>query len=262
MSDRTQTSPVPSNTFRIVNSKMLSLVKNYIFNTYCGDQPVGTAFVLPLPDLPEAKRKSKSHGEIPLLSKHVCWVAVSRGEDAMPPDFGYNGIWSALCAIKSYNKAMTTSGTGSTPSSPSPTPEKNGKHSTTKAKKISSVACPFSYYTADSGECCRQMSIAIKNYVSPVTEPYDEETGHRFSQTITKSVNMTTEEREKELEGLLWSREIGMLSLFQILSSFAETRGLCNEEELDILVAWVNRENDSHNATAAKALVTLLQRPE
>lgn len=42
-------------------------------------------------------------------------------------------------------------------------------------------------------------------------------------------------------------------------------RGLCSEEEVDILIKWINDEEDSsgwHSLAAAKALCALIRRPE
>lgn len=73
-----------------------------------------------------------------------------------------------------------------------------------------------------------QTSLAIKNFMAPSYEPLDEEAVERLNQSLLGGrASISTQEREKELDGLLFSREL-------------ESRGLCNEEELDILINWVN----------------------
>ena len=132
-----------------------------------------------------------------------------------------------------------------------------------------------------------QASIALKNIMSPTYEPLSEEAVDRLNQAILGRTSISTQEREKELDGLMFSREL-------------ESRGLCNEEELDILINWVNsssantapggasgpnaplgggggsfnndRSSQSffsaetlvsrHSLSAARALVSLLRRPD
>lgn len=131
--------------------------------------------------------------------------------------------------------------------------------------------------------CVYQASLALKNFMTPAYEPHSEEAVDRLNHSIFGRTSLTTQEREKELDGLMFSREI-------------ESRGLCNEEELDILIAWVNagaaasqagasltgggfsdahgnsRASQSfssgdnsvsrHSLSAARALVSLLRRPD
>ena len=85
---------------------------------------------------------------------------------------------------------------------------------------------------------------------------------------IVQDASFSRKEVERELEGLLWSRDLGTKALrpfvVSILIPFfllSENRGLCSSMELDILVEWVNS-NGPNSISAANALCALLHRPE
>lgn len=61
------------------------LVKQWIYETYLGEQPYGTSFLL------EGKRK------------FICWTCLSRTPDNICNDFVYSFIWSAFSEINIFN---------------------------------------------------------------------------------------------------------------------------------------------------------------
>lgn len=83
---------------------------------------------------------------------------------------------------------------------------------------IRSVAIPCVVFANDSiPDACRQMAIALKSFFSPVQDCYDRESGYLYAESIIRRSIFTEEDRRKELEGLLYSREIGKIYLFIIL---------------------------------------------
>lgn len=330
-------------------------MRNYIFNTWMGEQPIGSAFVLPYiepveasvetptttskrdkkkgdDDGPASKKLSKRVTPAKALGKvapFICWVCIGRKPSETNRDASYSGTWSALLALKQYNRNLAASALRDaatskkdkhgtvTPStiagSPAPSPSTSSSSlAVTPKKKLTKVAlfvpvfsvdttlqefpaagAPISPHAAggtstpsgsssnllgkdkssssdskggdkgDSGSptmvthatpplssnvfhreavaAVYQASLALKNFMTPAYEPHSEEAVERLNQSILGRTSMSTQEREKELDGLMFSREL-------------ESRGLCNEEELDILISWVN--SGATAGTAAGASLT------
>jgi len=270
-------------------------IRNHIFNSFVGEQPVGSAFIIPYVEPIEtfvetksvkkdkskdvegassesssSRRMSKRTTPVGALGKvahYVCWVCVGRRASDLPRDAAYNGIWSAMCAIRQFNKTSAISASASSTSVLTPVKESGNSKSSAGSmspsplkKKLTHVmlwAPSFVSDGADTAVNVYQASMAMKNFMMPPDEPMDEETAERRMQQSTGRTSTSTQEREKELDGLLFSREL-------------ESRGLCNEEELDILINWVNAtqaggaevKNDRHSLSAARALVSLLRRSD
>eukprot|EP01122_Echinamoeba_exundans_P016880 TRINITY_DN869_c0_g1_i2.p1 TRINITY_DN869_c0_g1~~TRINITY_DN869_c0_g1_i2.p1 ORF type:complete len:415 (+),score=65.18 TRINITY_DN869_c0_g1_i2:81-1325(+) len=211
---------VPKDVQPLISSKLEKQVKAFILENYCGEQPCGASFILPV----DAKsRDSKAH------FTNLCWVAVSRSSETLNKDYAYLAAWSALTTVRAHNRKIKE-----------------------KKKRLNAVAIPSITFKTDSvQDTCRQIAIAIKRFLEPPMEPLDKDEALRYEENVIKPATMTAEERSKELEGLLWSREL-------------ETRGICNEQELDILIKWVNEGTDkdkrAHSLAAARAVVALLQR--
>jgi serine/threonine protein kinase len=278
-------SGVPAEIQPLINDRMEQNVRNYIFSNCMGEQPIGSAFIVPyienVDSVSETRSSSRSKDKardsdggsesttgggsrrmskratpttsIGRVAHFVCWVAVARKVANLPRDYAYSGTWTAVLAIKSYNKSIAAaalsaaSASSSKDKSASPVPIK---------RKLASVLLWAPSYMADGSDMAAsvyQTSLAVKNFMNPPLEPYDDEAVERMTQLVLGRSSATTQEREKELDGLLFSREL-------------ESRGLCNEEELDILINWVNTvatdARDKHSLSAARAIVSLLRRPD
>jgi serine/threonine protein kinase len=265
-------------------------VRNYIFTHFHGEQPIGTAFIVPyvtpVDTTVEAKpssgkkdrekdkerekdkdggldsptpngsgrRLSKRASPNPINNKlihYICWVAVGRKSQNLSQDWAYNAAWTGLCALRQYNKSLPLASSSTSSSSK----DKTGSSTTLPKKKLTNIVFWAPSFTADGSDMATsvyQTSLAIKTYITPLNDPFDEESAERQNGLIFGRSSVSTQEREKELDGLLFSREL-------------ESRGLCNEEELDILIGWVNAVSDGkdrHSLAAARALVSLLRRPD
>lgn len=175
-------------TFRLVNSKFEKQVRSYILDNFCGEQPVGAAFILPNESKPS--KESKVH------VANICWVALSRTIETLNKDYAYLATWSALTTIRAHNRKIKE-----------------------RKKRLNVVAVPGITFRSDSPhDTCRQVSLAIKRFLEPPLEPIDRDEMARYEENVIKPTEMTTEERSKELEGLLWSRELGMFDSCSIFS--------------------------------------------
>lgn len=279
-------SGVPAEIQPLINDRMEQNVRNHIFSSYLGEQPIGSAFIIPYVEGTEASSEVRSSSRskdktkdadgaldsptgngnrraskrttpttpIGKVAHFICWVAVARKVPNLPRDYAYSGTWAAMLAIKSYNKSIALSAlaAASTPTSS----RKDPASSPVIRKKLSAVMLWAPSYAPDGSDMAAavyQAGLAVKNFMNPPLEPYDDEAVERMTQLVLGRSSASTQEREKELDGLLFSREI-------------ESRGLCNEEELEILIQWVNTvpldAKDKHSLSAARALVSLLRRPD
>lgn len=170
----------------LITSKIERQVRAYILDNFCGEQPAGSAFILPV----DAKSKdSKAH------FSNICWVALSRSLDTLNKDYAYLAAWSALTTVRSHNRKIKE-----------------------RKKRLNVVAIPSVTFKSDtSQDTCRQIALAIKRFLEPPMEPLDKEEAQRHEENVIKPAAMTAEERSKELEGLLWSRELGMNHIFPSL---------------------------------------------
>jgi hypothetical protein len=81
-----------------------------------------------------------------------------------------------------------------------------------RKKRLNVVACPaISFKSGDVAESCRQVALAVKRFMEPPMEPLEKEDVLRLEESIVRPTTMTLEERAKDLEGLLWSRELGSI---------------------------------------------------
>lgn len=81
----------------LITSKIERQVRAYILDNFCGEQPAGSAFILPV----DAKSKdSKAH------FSNICWVALSRSLDTLNKDYAYLAAWSALTTVRSHNRKI------------------------------------------------------------------------------------------------------------------------------------------------------------
>lgn len=168
-----------------------------------GDQPVGSAFIVPYMNEKlqtdkvgsvklEGKKNKHQSKEINVKTNSnisfICWVAVSRTPTDYSPDAAYNAIWSSLLTIKIHNKEIGVS----------------------KDKNTSVIIWAPSLSKKDDKFMARQICLAIKSFLTPSIEPFDEFSASSLNKSILSQDRISTDEKEKELEGLLWSREIGM----------------------------------------------------
>lgn len=169
--------------FSLISSKIEKQVRAYILDNFCGEQPAGCAFILPLDP------KSKD-SKAPFST--LCWVAVSRSVDTLNKDFAYLAAWSALTTVRAHNRKIKE-----------------------RKKRLNVVAIPSVSFKSDSvQDPCRQIAVAIKRFLEPPMEPLDKDEAARYEENVIKPATMTAEERSKELEGLLWSRELGSMIRF------------------------------------------------
>jgi O-acetyl-ADP-ribose deacetylase (regulator of RNase III) len=165
---------------RLLGPKFLKSVQHHISDKYYGEQPKGTAFILPVTE----KKKA-------LLAKFVCWVCLGRISQDLSIDTAYSSLWASLLAIRQQNTTIAD-----------------------KKHKISSVACPIipiaTRVSEPTKESARQMALACKMFfdVSRNGEPITISMGKARHTEIVTSFPKTPEERERELEGLLWSRDL------------------------------------------------------
>jgi hypothetical protein len=154
-------------------------VQQKIFEDYNGEQPKGTAFLIKPP-----RKEGKE------ICKYVCWVALSRSAEDLPKDYSYTGLWVSLNTIHLHNKKAKD-----------------------KKRPIKIVATPcidISELTEKMKESCRQMALACKRFFEPSLDPIDPDTALKWHESIFLNPPTTTPlEKEKELEGLMWSRELG-----------------------------------------------------
>lgn len=135
------------------------------------------------------------------IANYVCWVPACRSLATLGSDASFNVTWNALCAIKAHNSSIKES---------------------SKKKLIKTVAIPCVVFANDSiPDACRQMAIAIKSFFSPVQDPYDRENGYLYAESIIRRSLSSEDDRRMELEGLLYSREIGKLNLTSLINSFS-----------------------------------------
>jgi O-acetyl-ADP-ribose deacetylase (regulator of RNase III) len=166
-------------------------VQQKIIEDYNGEQPKGTAFII--------KPLRKEGKEV---CKYVCWVALCRSPEDLPKDYAYTGLWAALTTIQLHNKKAKD-----------------------KQRPIKVVATPcidLSELNEKMKESCRQMALACKRFFEPSHDPIDADSALKWNESIV--INPPTGnpvEKEKELEGLMWSRELGAilpsLTLFRLI---------------------------------------------
>jgi hypothetical protein len=162
-------------------------VQQTILEDYNGEQPKGTAFLIKPP-----KKEGKE------ICKYVCWVALSRSPEDLARDYPYSGMWAALNTIQIHNKKTKD-----------------------KKRPIKIVATPcfdISNSADQFRESCRQMALACKRFFEPSLDPIDPDAALKWQETILfAQPTITPLEKEKELEGLMWSRELGTNTLFLLL---------------------------------------------
>lgn len=162
---------------------------------YYGDQPVGSCIILPYV---EPKKKDKEQGvetkvKQKKIASFICWIPACKSLATLNKDAAFMVTWNALCGIRMYNRSLSTKDA--------------------KKKKIRTVALPCVSFSDNIAETCHQMSVAISQFFNPPQEPYDRESGYLYAENIIKQVVSDEEiDKRKELEGLIWSRELGMFS--------------------------------------------------
>lgn len=68
------------------------VVRTKIYTNYLGEQPKGTAMMIPTVD-------NKKTGV-----RFICWVCIGRAPGDIAPDFAYSTLWSALSTVTNFNK--------------------------------------------------------------------------------------------------------------------------------------------------------------
>eukprot|EP01128_Nolandella_sp_AFSM9_P004843 TRINITY_DN2260_c0_g1_i2.p1 TRINITY_DN2260_c0_g1~~TRINITY_DN2260_c0_g1_i2.p1 ORF type:complete len:856 (-),score=171.17 TRINITY_DN2260_c0_g1_i2:1916-4483(-) len=225
-------------------------IRHHINTNYLGEQPPGSAFVMDLPILsgtPKEREKTLKHYKGP---RFLVWVCVSRTPHSIPHDYAYTGTWAGLAKLNELKKSMKSEKNEG----------KDKKQLKNKFKAIKSVIIPdvcdldADIEGRENREVAvrnstRQMAMAIKAWVrGSIIDVDDVHSAERRQSSIIQDGIYGRKELEIELEGLLWSREI-------------DTRGLCSQLELDVLIDWVN--TDSPNCvSSANAICSLLHRDE
>lgn len=54
----------------------------------------------------KARTRGLASVAAPKRPRFVCWTCVARAPSSVPPDYAYNGVWSALCCISDYNRRL------------------------------------------------------------------------------------------------------------------------------------------------------------
>eukprot|EP01129_Flabellula_baltica_P009937 TRINITY_DN4143_c0_g1_i3.p1 TRINITY_DN4143_c0_g1~~TRINITY_DN4143_c0_g1_i3.p1 ORF type:complete len:1112 (+),score=207.23 TRINITY_DN4143_c0_g1_i3:89-3424(+) len=191
---------------RIDGSKCIDKLREIVLNDYVGEMMAGSSII------------------VPVGNKYICFVCLCRSMAFLPIDFAYNGYKSALLSIRNYRRDFLSS----------------------KAR----IKIVFSSFTAtkqnlrDTRNICNQIALCIDTFfvTTPVLRsPGDLDQPMDF---ILHPRIQSKEEKEEELEGLLWSKEI-------------EKRGLLSTLELDIFIDWIA--TDAPNClSAATALCNLM----
>lgn len=178
---------------------MANSVKDYIFTMYFGEQPPGSSFLLCFNGV------------------YVCWTCMSRVKHVLPKkDFAFNATWSALGAINQYNLSA--------------------KHAKDK-KLVKKILLPELAQFCDTederskrsesqgltfaDQATLQMGMAIKQWI---TREYIEVECARDAMARNKVIvdpaaSLKTS-LEKEMEGLIWSRDIGILMTTRLFPNF------------------------------------------
>lgn len=165
----------------MLGQSVVTFVQKKIADDCFGEQPRGSCLLFKIPST--AKIRS---------AKYICWVALSRTPEDLPRDYAYSGLWSAICTIQQHNNKIKEN----------------------KKQLIQTVAVPcinFSESSDTMRDNCRQMALAYSRYNDPSEMLTELEASHKYNSDITKTQNRSILplEKEKELEGLLWSRELG-----------------------------------------------------
>eukprot|EP01129_Flabellula_baltica_P009395 TRINITY_DN3830_c0_g1_i1.p1 TRINITY_DN3830_c0_g1~~TRINITY_DN3830_c0_g1_i1.p1 ORF type:complete len:1148 (+),score=229.18 TRINITY_DN3830_c0_g1_i1:39-3446(+) len=189
---------------RKIGSEICVEIRKVIADNFLNEQPVGNSLIV---DVQSSFVES------------ICWVCVSRAPGkSVLPDLGYSALWSALSEIY--------------------------KMSTTRNVKNISI-CDLSMFSEEKSLTVNQMAFGIQSYL-------EEEALNIFqlsdaimrSEMISQPAIKSREEKEMELNGLLWSKQLS-------------TRGLVSVEELEIIMEWVKEEDKDH-PRAASILCELL----
>eukprot|EP01127_Copromyxa_protea_P017779 TRINITY_DN5466_c0_g1_i1.p1 TRINITY_DN5466_c0_g1~~TRINITY_DN5466_c0_g1_i1.p1 ORF type:complete len:686 (+),score=105.96 TRINITY_DN5466_c0_g1_i1:16-2073(+) len=158
------------------------LVKQWIYETYLGEQPVGTSFLL------EGKKK------------FVCWTCLSRTPDSIGQDYVYSYIWSAFSEINSFNHYRRL------------------EDSSERIRKIliPDVTGLCNIYPTLT-PIISQMSMAILSWTtSEQSEVTNTNIGVIRHNTIVQENIVDRKEIEQNLRGLIWSSEIGKRGLCSV----------------------------------------------
>eukprot|EP01125_Pyxidicula_operculata_P000434 TRINITY_DN10466_c0_g1_i1.p1 TRINITY_DN10466_c0_g1~~TRINITY_DN10466_c0_g1_i1.p1 ORF type:complete len:697 (+),score=155.01 TRINITY_DN10466_c0_g1_i1:34-2124(+) len=209
-------------------------IRAYIGKYYFGEQPRGTSFLYPW--------KGVSKSAASKSPRFVCWSCLNRVGTTLPDDFAYSSIWSVLCLVNLHNLQLKEK------------KKSKDKDESDKDKKIKSIIIPdLAEYCPDSEEqkvkdAATQVSLAIKNWLSEDKGVDSVKSGELRHKQISRGALTSKAEIEQDLEALLWTREL-------------DKRGLCSQEELEILIDWVNQ-NGPKTFSSAEALCGLLKRPD
>eukprot|EP01129_Flabellula_baltica_P012527 TRINITY_DN5661_c0_g1_i1.p1 TRINITY_DN5661_c0_g1~~TRINITY_DN5661_c0_g1_i1.p1 ORF type:complete len:1110 (+),score=254.45 TRINITY_DN5661_c0_g1_i1:25-3354(+) len=154
--------------------------------------------------------------------KYVCWVPVSRSPKSIPFDFGFNCLWSALVQIN--------------------------RQSDINDVETVMIIDP-AIYASEKGPIYKQVTSAITSYQADPIIVEDIEFAIHRDEEIRVIKELSRRDKKKELEGLLWSRQL-------------EKRGLFSLEELSICLEWISDSKSSLAISAGAAIGNLLRKPE
>jgi hypothetical protein len=170
----------------MLGQSVVTFVQKKIADDCFGEQPKGSCLLFKIPSTSKIR-----------AAKYVCWVALARTPDDLSRDYAYAGLWSAICTIQQHNNKIKEN----------------------KKQLVQTVAVPcinFSESADTMRDNCRQMALAYSRYNEPSEMLAELDATHKYNTDITKTQNRSILplEKEKELEGLLWSRELGKQNNF------------------------------------------------